>query len=399
MRKVAMICSNTSKIPYERQGATQTYVLETTKCFKGYKSHLFSSALSGRPDKEIVENTHFYRIRSNFFNQILFGITKFRNPYYCYIYKVAREIKKLNIKVIHVLNRPLYMPYLRTLLGEEVKLILCEHNHNIADTLSQKDALKVLKSIDAYVGVSKFTMDFEITNKYPQFSNKSYYILNGVDVEKFKPFWERKEEANTLREKYNLQNSKIILFVGAIREKKGLHHLVRAMKKVILKYPKAKLVIAGGSSKNLEATDHFAKTVKKEAQELRANCQFLGFVSPSEIHKIYLLGDIFVGPSTWEEPFGLVFAEASASGLPVIASKKGGIPEIIDDGINGLLIDDPSNIDNLANKIIYLLKNSEIARKFGEAGRQKMVEKFSWERVAGETEDLYDKLIQSKRSN
>ena len=397
MEKVAVICSANSKLPHEKQGATQTNTFEAPKRYKRHEPYLFSSAFAGRPDEEILEGVHMKRIRSNLIDRILFAITHFKNSDHHYVYRVAEEIKKLKIKIMHVRNRPLYMPYLRKLLGKEVILILHEHNQNIADTLSKKTALSVLNSIDAYIGVSKFTMDHEITNKYPQFSHKSYYILNGVDTEKFGPVWERKEEALALRKKYDLQNSKVILFVGAIRERKGIHHLIKAMKRVILKHPEAKLIVAGGSAENIEPTDIFAKKVKKEAENLGENCRFLGFIPSSEIPKIYLLGDIFVGPSTWEEPFGLVFAEASASGLPVIASRKGGIPEIIQDGISGLLIDDPSNTDDFAEKIIYLLENEEIAIKLGQAGRKTIEEKFSWDRVADEIENLYAPLLKKEQ--
>ena len=213
MEKVAVICSANSKLPHERQGATQTNTFEATKRYKRYKPYLFSSAFAGRPDEEILEGVHIKRIRSNIIDRTLFAITHFKNPDHHYVHRVAEEIKKLKIKIVHVRNRPLYMPYLRELLEGGVKLILHEHNQNIADTLSEKTALSILNSIDAYIGVSKFTMDHEIVHKYPQFSNKSYYILNGVDIEKFRPAWEKKEEALALRKKYDLQNSKVILFV------------------------------------------------------------------------------------------------------------------------------------------------------------------------------------------
>jgi spore coat protein SA len=322
-------------------------------------------------------------------------MTRFKNPELLYVYKVAKWIKKLNIKIAHVRNRPLYIPYLRELLGRDVKLIIHEHNQNIADTLSQNSALDVLDAVDAYVGVSKFTMDYEITKRYSQFSNKAHYILNGVHIDKFGPIWERQAEAEQLRAKYKLGNSKVILFIGAIRERKGIHFLVRAMKEVIKKHPEAKLVVVGGSAKNIEATDPFAKMVRDEAKELGNNVLFLGFVPSTDIRQTYLLADIFAGPSTWDEPFGLVFAEASATGLPVVTSKRGGIPEIIRDNVSGLLVDDPSNTADLAEKINCLLDNPEIARKFGEAGRKIMADRFSWDRVANEIENLYDKLIKA----
>ena len=133
--------------------------------------------------------------------------------------------------------------------------------------------------------------------------------------------------------------------------------------------------------------------VYREATELGDNILNLGFIPSTHTQNIFKMADIFVGLSTWEEPFGLVFAEASASGLPVIASKRGGIPEIIKDGVTGSIIDDPSNIDDVAEKIIQMLNDPETMKKNGLEGRKFMEKHFSWQRVADEIENLYDKLL------
>lgn len=393
MEKAAVICSSTARVLHPRQGATQINAFEAAKRCKRYEPHLFSCAFAGRPLEEIVDGVNIHRIWSKPLEKTIFSLTHFKDPELIYVKKVADRMKKLGIRIAHVRNRPFYIPYLRKLLGRDAKIVLHEHNQNIADTLSHRQALEVLNAIDAYVGVSKFTMDYEITDRYPEFSNKSHYILNGVDVKKFRPVWERPKERELLRQKYGLTDSKVVLFVGAIRERKGIHYLVRAMKEVINKHPEAKLVMVGGSAKNIEPKDHFAAMVKNEAQALGGNVLDLGFVPSENISDTYLLADIFAGPSTWDEPFGLVFAEASASGLPVIASRRGGIPEVILEGKTGLLVDDPSDVDDLAGKIAYLLERPDIAKRFGEAGRRLMVEKFTWERVAKEIEDAYDKLV------
>jgi spore coat protein SA len=298
----------------------------------------------------------------------------------------------LSIKIVHVRNRPLYMPFLRYMLGKKVKLILHEHNQNIADTLSRSQAIEVLDSIDAYVAVSKFTYDFEITNKYPQYKDKASVILNGVNLDKFRPIWEQKDKVAALRKKYGLENSVTVLFTGAIRERKGVHLLVEAFKQVSAKHPEARLVIAGGDKDNLEAKDEYAKRLNESASSLGNNVIFTGYIPPTEINDIYLLGDIFCGPSTWEEAFGLVFAEASASGLAVIGSKRGGIPEIIMDGRTGLLAD-PADINDLAVKINSLIESPQLREALGRSARKYMEEKFSWKRAAEEIEALYDRLL------
>jgi spore coat protein SA len=396
MIKAAIVSSEESRILHERQGATQINTFEASKRYKRYEPHLFSSSFSCRPNYEISYNIHLHRIDSSAKNKLLFLATHLKPPSQYYIHTVSSMVKKMGIPIVHVRNRPKYMPLFRKFLGRQATLILHEHNQNIADTLSKKEAVNIMDSIDAYVGVSKFTMDFEITNLYSQYANKSFFVRNGVDIQKFTPVWDNKEKAAALRKKHSLDGSVTILFSGAIRERKGIHILVRAMKKVIKKHRNAKLIIAGGSAFNVEPSDPFAKMVKAEAMEPGNNVVFLGFVPSGEMHDIYLLADIFAGPSIWDEPFGLVFAEASACGLPVIATKKGGIPEIVMNNKTGILTDDPTSVDELADKIDFLIEHPDIAKRYGEAGRKNMVDNFSWERVANEIETLYDKLLHDK---
>jgi len=392
MIPAATILPEGSLHPHPRQGATQTGVEEVTKRFKKYTPYVFSSHMMERPAIEELDEVWHYRIRTNHLDKLLFPLYTLNSPYYLYAYKAAQIIKKLDIKIVHVRNRPLYMPFLRYMLGKKVKLVLHEHNQNIADMLSKKQAIEVLDSIDAYVAVSKFTYDFEITNKYPQYKEKACVILNGVNLDKFKPVWERKDNAAALRKKYGLENSIVVLYAGAIRKRKGVHLLVDAFKQVSAKHPEAKLVIAGGDKDNLEANDEYAKKLRENASTLGDKVLFTGYIPPTEMDNIYLLGDIFCGPSIWDEAFGLVFAEASASGLAVIGSKRGGIPEIIMDGKTGLLAD-PANIDDLASKLDNLIGSSQLREEYGRAARKYMEEKFSWDRAADEIEGLYDKLL------
>ena len=364
MIPAATILPEGSYHPHPRQGAIQTGVEEATKRFKKYTPYVFSSYMNGKPEEESVDGVLQYRIKTGSMEKLLFPLYAMRSPYYCYAYKVAQTIKKLH-----------------------------EHNQNIADTLSQKEANEVLASIDAYVAVSRFTYNFEITERYPRYKDKASVILNGVNLDKFRPIWEQQEKAFSLRKKYGLEGSKVILFSGALRERKGIHFLIDAFKQVAAKHTDAKLVIAGGDKDNLEATDKYAKQLKDSAASLGNKVVFTGFVPPSEVSDIYLLGDIFCGPSLWDEAFGLVFAEASASGLAVIGSKRGGIPEIIKDGQTGLLINKPEDPSEIAQKIISFIDSPQDRQKFGEAARRYMEEKFSWDRVANDIESLYDRLL------
>jgi len=106
----------------------------------------------------------------------------------------------------------------------------------------------------------------------------------------------------------------------------------------------------------------------------------------------YLLGDVFVGPSQIEEGLGLVFLEAAAAALPVIATRRGGIPEVVRDGETGLLLRRPDDPGELAENILQLLRQQSLRKRLGRLGRELVSARFSWERVAGDLEKVYNEV-------
>jgi spore coat protein SA len=122
-----------------------------------------------------------------------------------------------------------------------------------------------------------------------------------------------------------------------------------------------------------------------------------GFIPPADMPRTYLLGDVFVGPSQIEEGLGLVFLEAAAAGLPIIATRQGGIPEVVRDGFNGLLLRQPDDATELAEKIIGLLGDVSLRQRLGQQGRDWVESNFSWERIAGTLEAFYDEVMEKSK--
>lgn len=114
----------------------------------------------------------------------------------------------------------------------------------------------------------------------------------------------------------------------------------------------------------------------------------MGFVEDGLKPLYYKAADVFILPSTMNtESFGIVNLEAMACGVPIVASNIGGIPDIVKDGENGLLVQ-PKNTEALANAIIYLLENEDMKKKLGLNGKMK-VKNYSWEKIAEKTEAIY----------
>jgi glycosyltransferase involved in cell wall biosynthesis len=193
--------------------------------------------------------------------------------------------------------------------------------------------------------------------------------------------------------------AKVIFYIGRFDPRKGIETLVRAVGQSGWKNdPRLRLIIGGGSrpgrSDGLERERIEALVA---TLGLEAKTDFLGRVSDGELPLYYAAADVCVVPSHYE-PFGLVAIEAMASGTPVVASQVGGLQFTVVDGETGLLVP-PQNIEGFAQAIDRLLDNPYWRDTLGKNARKRVEEKFSWEGVASQLNQLYLKLIEHNRQS
>lgn len=208
------------------------------------------------------------------------------------------------------------------------------------------------------------------------FKDQIRVIPGGVDINKFK-----KVETKDIDNRFNLQGKKVVVFAGKLTPYKGVKYLIRAAKKI-----KGEVLILGDGSerKNLENIVN---------EEKIRNVRFLGHFGNNTnfLIKFYSRANVFVAPSVWDEPLGLVILEAMACETPVVVTRKGGIPLAVKDGKNGLFIK-PRNVNDIAEKVNYLLQNEKIGIKMGKKAREIAVEKFSWKIIAQRFIEKYEKF-------
>jgi glycosyltransferase involved in cell wall biosynthesis len=242
---------------------------------------------------------------------------------------------------------------------------------------------RLMKRSDALIAVSKYTVD-ELTQLYGINKKKVHVIYNGVDINLFKPRPNRAE----LRKEFGLdEKEKIVLFVGRLYHRKGLETLLRSVSPVLKEYGNVKFVISGTGFKEKE------ESLRNLAKELNIenNVKFLGYVPDDKLPNLYSASDIFVLPAIYENfPFAIL--EAQSSGLPVISTKVGGIPEFLVDKQNGFLID-PGNPEQLTQRVLTLLQDPELAKKMGTRGRALIEENLDWRLITGQVIGLYHKLL------
>ncbi|ACR79741.1 MULTISPECIES: glycosyltransferase family 4 protein [Kosmotoga] len=206
---------------------------------------------------------------------------------------------------------------------------------------------------------------------------KSYIIPGGVDIEKFSLPSMRKKDFD---EKYNLKGKKIVLFVGRLVKEKGVQVLIQAAKKHLGK--DVVVVISGNGN--------YENTLKKMASDSE-NIRFLPYLG-KKIIDFYIHSDVVCVPSVWPEALGLVILEAMAAKTPVVASNIGGIPSVIRNGENGILVN-PNNPEELANAINDILSDYKKAEILALEGRKTVEKSFSWEAITNQIEEIYERTL------
>lgn len=239
---------------------------------------------------------------------------------------------------------------------------------------------KILDKADIIISPSlRYTNQSKFLYKH---KNKTITIPNGINLSNYQINLSQRE----CREKLGLDiEKKIILYVGSLSPYKGTDILLRSMPRVLKEIHDAYLIYVGEGimEKNL-------LTLARKLG-ISEKIYFPGFIGSSyEKALFYKSADIMVLPS-FAEIFGIVNLEAMAAGIPIIASNVGGIPDVVKDGENGLIIP-PHDVKSLEKSIIYLLTNNNVRERFVENGR-KMVLDYSWELIAEKTEKIYEELL------
>ena len=252
-----------------------------------------------------------------------------------------------------------------------------------------------IESADAVIAVSRGVRE-DVLKCYPAINpDRVHVIHNGIDPEIYRP----QPSPETLA-RFGIDSSRpFALFNGRITRQKGLALLLAAALKLD---PQFQLVIVASSPDTPEIAAEVAALAGRVSAE-RGNLIWIDrFISREDLIHLHSHAAVFVCPSIYE-PFGLVILEAMACETPVVASRVGGIPEIVVEGETGYLVDlDPADLDGftsaLADCIEKLLRDPSAAARMGEAGRRRVVQHFGWPAIASKTVQLYETLLESRQT-
>lgn len=215
-------------------------------------------------------------------------------------------------------------------------------------------------------------------------SQKTKVIFNGIDVNEYSD----EEESTNIKKSLGIDSSHLVIgTVARLSPEKDQKILIKAFSQALSKCANARLVIVGDGQLRGQLEGYCRKL------GILNNVLFLGF--RQNIPQLLSIFDIFV-LSSLTEGISLTLLEAMAAKKPIVATHVGGNPEVVVDGLTGLLVP-PKDPDKMANAMLKILQNPDLAKRMGAAGRKRVEEKFSLDRMVREYEKLYEECLMRKR--
>ncbi len=306
--------------------------------------------------------------------------------------KITRLLKEFNPDVVHAHNVHMHLSYYALVLAKRhaKKVVLTAHDEmlfhygkfyecigrpdykvhwwQIAKRFTKRwNPLRNALIRHMTQGVSIASLSLEHRRALSDNGYDSGVVYNGMDPSG----WPAEEqEILSFKRSHGIEGRRVVLFAGRISRLKGSEASMRMIARVRESDPEAVLVIAGAQD------------------AASADAVYTGWLSGDEMRRAYAASDVVVFPSIYFDPFGLINLEAMASSKPVVATCFGGAPEIVVDGSTGYVVD-PRDTNAFADKVLQLLQDPEKARRFGRAGRARLLERFTARRMAEEYIVLY----------
>lgn len=327
-------------------------------------------------------------ILNNNNNELLFrrGIFRWRKTIFK-LYHYIRKNKIDHVIVGHILPLGIAVFIISKFLKIKYSIILHGMDLSCALKNSRKRFISrlILKRADKIISANSYTAI--LCSNFLKSGKKITVVNPGV-----KDFSDFSEEKNReIREKNDLNGHKILFSLGRLVKRKGFDNTILAIKKILEENPGYDLLylIAGKGPDE----EYLKDLVEKElGGKFKDYVKFIGEISENEKWSLFSLCDAFIMPSRNIsgdfEGFGIVYLEANLARKPVIAGNSGGVPDAVENNINGLLID-PENINEISQAILKLLDNESFRNKLGEKGRQRALESFNWR---DKINDLYNFL-------
>jgi len=335
---------------------------------KGYSIKIFcDSSNDFRGKFDVRDRIQIFPFRS----RVAMGIAKI----YAWekIIWISRKIAQSNVDIVHVHQRPELVIGYRYFKNNSAAVIFHVNSH--PNSWIGKRFERAIKIPDLIISASKFIQK-SLIDKFSFLAGKVEVLYNGVDSVMFKP---------SIKKLKRGKNDKrfVVFFAGNIWKEKGFDILVESAKELLSE--EIYYVIAGDFDPTSNALH---EEFRRKTPE---NVEYLGCVKHNVLPAYYSDADVTVVPSKWEDPCPLVVMESMACGTPVIGSKVGGIPELIDDKKNGLLVT-PGSVNELREAILWC-KNHPLRMLPMRIEARKKALKFDWKIISVQLGKMYEEIL------
>ena len=339
----------------------------------GNEIHVVSRGEAGLPEESAEDNFLIHRILCPgmpLISTFYFWITAFF------------LIKKIRPDLVHCLNVQMGPPCYLNKKFFGTPFIVFAQGMDVYSGWKFKKTISeiVFRNANKIVALTE-----NMKSKMPEKWRKDIIVIpNGVDLKKFEGIPKEKSRKNLgLKD-----GEKIILNVGVFQLVKGTHYLIEAFDILRRRMPEARLILVGGGKEknNLE-------NLAKE-KGLEKSIKFTGFISNDEIPEYMAAADVYVLPSTFEG-LPVVILECLASGLPIVATKIGAIPDIVEDKKNGFLAE-PKNPGQIAEKILQVLSLSQEEKSKISSNNKEKAKNYSWDLIIDSLLKIYNLCCQKK---
>ena len=378
MEKIAIITSGFLPVPASKGGAVENIVVnllnenEKNNKMEFNIISIFDDISYNESKKYSKSKINFIKVNFlvKFLDKITFLIAKkvlkkensqsyryiFQRLYY--LNKCSKILKKNDFDKVILENHPtqyLALKWRKNYLKYSGRYYY--HCHN--EFPGTYGCSEIIKSTKKIVCVSNFIAN-SIANLMNMPSDKFIVLRNCIDVKRFSNELNF-DEKRKLKEKYGIKdNEKILLFTGRITPEKGVKELVESLKNI--SNQNYKLLILGSALNELKTKTKYQEEIENIVQTISSKVIFTGFIKYEEINKFYSIADIAVLPSIWDDPAPLTVIESLVSGLPIITTNSGGIPEYATNGSAIIIERNKDLVENLS-KSINLLLNDEAKLK------------------------------------
>ena len=303
------------------------------------------------------------------------------------LFRLRRYLRRERIDLLHThLFEPSAVGLLAGVLAGTRGRIMTRHYSNYHTRIGKRWHVRVDRLCNrmshAVIAVSQHTADHIVGEECVP-AEKVNVVLNGIDFSRVKV--SDKDAPARLRREWCPEGAHLLVVPGRLHPEKGHTHFFQALPAIRQRLARPVVVLVAGAGP-------FESAYREEVRFLGCEdvVRFLGF--RRDIPDVIAAADLVVLPSV-AEAFGLVVAEALYLGTPIVATQVGGIPEIVEDGIDGVLVP-PGDSKALADAIVRLLGDPERRRLMASAGRERVRERFSFEKLMRAYEQLYERLVE-----